>query len=210
MELDSAAAGREPERARIVVEKLGFTAGKPSRGVASVAFGLELVNTSYEHDAIGVDVTWRFVDARGRSLARGATSLTGVPASTTFYVGGRVGLAADAHIARLSTAVRVRASGGRRLFLPVAANLDLSRNRSGRLRVSGALTNAYDRRLSDAARLYAVIFDGRGRIVGGGAATVEEAAVTTALAPGETGAFAFEAFSPTPRQTLFAGVSIDP
>jgi hypothetical protein len=203
-------AAREPEAARVVVEKLGFTQGRSSGGVTHVAYGLELVNRSYELDALDVNVAWRFLDAHGHSVASDSVTLTGVPAGTTFYVGGRTGVALRGDIERLLTNVTVRASRKRRLFLPVAADIRLGRDRFGRLRVTGKLTNAYEKRLSEAARVYAVIFDGKGSVIGGGTETILSA-TGGGVAPGQTVAFEIKGLSPTSsRRALFAGVSIDP
>jgi hypothetical protein len=200
---------REPEAARVVVEQTGFTQ-RSSGGVTHVAYGLELVNSSYDLDALDVGVTVRFLGAGGHSLASDSIRLTGVPASTTFYVGGRARVVRRARIARLLTTVSVRASREVRLFLPVAADVRLGSDRFGRLRVTGWLTNAYTKTLVGAATVYAVIFDGKGSVIGGGAEMIASA-TGGEVAPGQTGAFEITALSPTPpRRAVFAGVSIDP
>ncbi len=193
-----------------MVEKLGFTQTRSSAGATDVAYGAELVNVSYEHDALDVRVTWLWLDPGGRPLARRSTRLIGVPASATFFVGGRIRVGAGARVGRLVTSATLRASRERQLFLPVAAAVRLRRDQLGRLRVTGALTNAYAKPLSADTIVYVVVFDGEGDIVGGGMETLANAARRT-LAPGETTTFAVESLSPTPaRRALFAGVSIDP
>jgi hypothetical protein len=205
----SLVVAREPETARVVVEQLGFTQARLSGGATHVAYGLELVNSSYEHDALDVGIAVRFFGAHGRSLALDSLRLTGISAATTFYVGGRVRVASKRDVRRLSATVTVRASQESRLFLPVAADIGMGRDRFGRLRVAGKVT-AYTKRVSKAARIYAVIFDGKGSVIGGGTATIASA-TGAEVAPGQTAAFVLEDFSPTPaRGALFAGVSIDP
>jgi hypothetical protein len=202
---------REPESARVVIEQAGFTRGRSAgRRSAPVAYGLELVNDSYEFDAVGVTVGWRFLDVHGRPLARGSIGLGGVPASTTFYIGGLTRVARNADVLRFSTTATFRASLKSRLVLPVAADIHLEQRGLDRLRLTGRLTNGTPRTLSREATIYAVIFDDKGRIIGGGAETVSSAA-PVGLQPGQTAAFAIERLSPTPpRRALFAGVSIEP
>lgn len=194
--------------ALVVVEAMGFTQERSSGGITHVAYGLELVNRSYDLDALDVSVVVRFLGARGRSLASDSISLTGVSASTTFYVGGRTQVVG--RVARLLTTVTVRTRREMRLFLPVAANVRLRSDRVGRLRVTGTLTNAYTKTLSGAATVYAVVFDGKGVVTGGGAEMITSA-TGGGVAPGQTVAFEVTGLSPTPsRRAVFAGVSIDP
>jgi hypothetical protein len=189
---------------------MGFTQERPSDGVTDVAYGLELVNRSYDLDALDVSVTVRFLGARGRSLASDSIRLNGVPASTTFYVGGRTRVVRGNEIARLLTTVTVRASRKRRLLLPVAADIRLRTDRFGWLRVTGKLTNADTKTLSGAATVYAVIFDGKGSVISGGAEKIASA-TGGVVAPGQTAAFEVKGLSPTPaRRAVFAGVSIAP
>ena len=178
-------------------------------GTSRVAYGVELVNVSYEHDAVGVSVMLQLRDAHGRSLGRRSLHLGAVSAATTFFVAGRMPIAAGADAEALTVAVRLRASGGRRLFLPVAADVQLRRDRAGRLGLTGRLT-ASSTALTARSRIYAVIFDDAGRIVGGGEEAVMSA-TGTEVAPGQTAAFELPDLSPTPaRRALFAGVSIEP
>ncbi len=202
---------REPERAHLAIAQVGFTRGRsPNRRSAPVAYGIELVNDAYEFDAVGVSVRWRFLGVDGHPLARGSISLAAVPASTTFYVGGLTRVARQADILRFSATATFRESRNRRFVLPVAADIHLDRGRLDRLRLTGQLINGTPSVLSAGAAIYAVIFDGKGRIIGGGAEAVASAA-PAGLPPGQTAAFAIEKLSPTPaRRALFAGVSIDP
>jgi len=132
-----------------------------------------------------------------------------VSAADTFFLAGRMRVAAGSTAQSLTVAVRLRASGGRRLFLPVAADIRLRRDRVGRLGLTGRLT-ASSTPLTKTSRIYAVIFDDRGRILGGGEATVASAAGTE-VAPGQTAAFELRDLTPTPaRRALFAGVSVEP
>jgi len=202
---------REPESARLAVAQVGFTRGRsPGRPSAPVAYGIELVNDAYEFDAVGVSVRWRFLGVDGHPLARGSISLGTVPASTTFYIGGLTRVDSKADIRHFSTSATFRASLKRRLLLPVAADIHLDHRRLDRLRLTGQLINGTPRALSGGAAIYAVIFDGSGRIIGGGADTVASAA-PAGLPAGQTVAFAIEQLAPTSaRRALFAGVSIDP
>ena len=202
---------REPESARLAIVQVGFTRGRsPGRRTAPVAYGIQLVNDSYEFDALGVSVRWRFLDVDSHALARGSISLGAVPASTTFYVGGLTRVDSKADILHLSATARFRESRKRRFVLPVAADLHLDHDRLDRLRLTGQLINGTPSALSSGATIYAVIFDGKVHIIGGGAETVSSAA-PAGLPPGQAAAFAIERLSPTPaRRALFAGVSIDP
>jgi hypothetical protein len=206
---DLTAFGREPERAKIAVVQAGFTRGTARGGRAAVAYGLEVVNDSYEFDAVGVTVRWGLAGPDGRLLARDAIALTAVPASTTFYIGGQTRIPAGAAIGRVSTSVAFRASRKRAIFLPVAADISLITRPAGHVRLTGKLTNAFPRRLSAATALYAVVFDAHGRIIGGAAESLSRAA--RRLPPGETAGFAINVLAPTgSRRALFAAVSIDP
>ena len=53
---------REPETARVVVAQARFARGR----TPDVAYGIELVNESYEFDAIDVAVRWCLLDPDGR------------------------------------------------------------------------------------------------------------------------------------------------
>jgi hypothetical protein len=209
VDLTPAGLAREREHAHVVVHQMGFTRGPAAGGKAPVAYGLMLVNDSYDFDAVGVTIRWRVADANARLLAGDAIALTAVPASTTFYVGGQVRIPADAAIGRVSAGVVFRASRKRSIYLPVAADIGLNLRRSGRVRLTGMLTNAYDTRLSADTAIYGVVFDSAGRIIGGAAETVAPAA--RGLPPGETTGFTIDVPTPagSPRP-FFAGVSIDP
>src|SRR5262245_37608564 len=87
-------ARREPETARVVVAQTGFAPAES--GTAEVSYGVELVNDSYEFDAIDVVVRWRLLGANGDRLDAGEVRLVAVPASTTFYIGGRARIVAKA------------------------------------------------------------------------------------------------------------------
>jgi hypothetical protein len=203
------AASRERESARVVADKLGFTQG-PSGGTPHVSYGLQLVNRSYEWDGIGIAIALRFTGRHGRLLADVALRLTGVPASSTFYVGGQARLLSADKVERFVVTVTTRASRKQQLFLPVAADVQMARDPSGRLRLAGQLTNAYTGKLGRASRIHAVIFDGTGRIIGGGVETVTSA-TGGELEPGETVAFEMNVLPPVPAaRALFVGVSVDP
>jgi hypothetical protein len=209
--IDRAAAdvAREPERAHVTVAQAGFTRGASTGGDVAISYGLELVNDSYEFDAIDVAVRWRLAGADGRALAGDAIALTAVPASTTFYVGGQTRVAAGAAVGRVSTSVTYRVSRKRGIFLPVAADIRLRTRGSDRVRLTGKLTNAFATRLSEQAAIYAVVFDSEGRIIGGAAERIAPA--TRGLPPGDTTGFTIDVPAPTgSRHALFAGVSIDP
>jgi hypothetical protein len=207
--LSVVAEGREA--ARVVVTKTGFSEERLSGGSARrVAYGLVLANRSYEQDALEVRVSVRFLGAGGRRLGSDSVSLVGVPASTTFYLGARARLPGRVAVQRLVARVSVGASRERGLFLPVVTVVRVRSDRLGRLRVSGALTNADMRTLSEAATVYAVVFDAKGRVVGGGAETVSSA-TGGAVAAGQTVAFTVTGLAPTPaHQAAFAGVSVNP
>jgi hypothetical protein len=201
---------REREAARVVVDKLGFTQG-PSSGAASyVSYGLQLVNRSYEWDGRGIGVALRLTGHHGRALADVSLRLTGVPASSTFYLGGRARVVSADKVERFVVTVTTRRSRKLHLFLPVAAAVQVARDPSGRLRLTGRLTNAYTQKIGEASSIHAVVFDGTGRIIGGGVETVSSA-TGGEVAPGETAGFEMDVPPPLPSaRALFAGVSIDP
>jgi hypothetical protein len=203
------AVEREPEQAHVVVAQAGFTRGPSTRTGIPVSYGIQVVNDSYEFDAVGVTVRWRLEGTDGGRLAGDTVALAAVPASTTFYVGGVTRVAADAVIGRATTGAEFRLSRKRRVFLPVAADVHFVAHGPNRVRLTGKLTNAYARPLSGSTAIYAVVFDRQGRLIGG--AVQKLARVNEGLPPGQTAGFSIDVLTPSGvDRGAFVAVSVDP
>jgi hypothetical protein len=137
-----------------------------------LTWGIALVNRSRILDAYAVNVQVQFVTPAGRvvpsnEVVSAPLTITLIPAGQTFYIGDNVlGLPGQVPIKSLLVSVTVGATKPTHYGLPPVSNVRVDRAKGV---ITGTLTNPYAQRLSiyDIRPTF-VVYDGKGRIIGGG------------------------------------------
>lgn len=154
-----------------------------SQDQENVSYGVVLRNVSAQ-DALDVSVTTNFVDGTGTILKSESESISVLPAGKTYYLGGDSFTERGARVAHLETAVSVGSSQAASYPLPTVTRVRLANDEYAGLSVHGEVENTLDAPLSQFARISAVVFDTRGRVIGGGYTYLD-----ADLAPGRRAAF---------------------
>jgi hypothetical protein len=189
---------QESNTAQVVVRGQGF-----SQEGESLSYGVVLRNVSPVEDALDVSVTTNFVDASGTILKTESETMNVIPASTTYYLGGNTYPESGSRVARLETDVTVGDRASASYSLPKVSHVRLVNEEYIGLSVHGQVENTLDSPLSDFARISAVVFDSRGRVVGGGFTYLD-----APLAPGRRAAFD-ASIDAAPSTTTRARVSVE-
>jgi hypothetical protein len=152
----------------VIVEKAGFTADTTTFSGTYVSYGLILINSSTTTDALNVGVKVSLTDTLGRSVATDTQTITAIPAAQRFYFSGRIVSNVSLVVASMKVELSVGANRAKSLTLPTASNIAFSTDEFGFTRLTGQLTNPYKFALPDVTKIYAVLFDNHGSVVGGG------------------------------------------
>jgi hypothetical protein len=151
----------------VVIVKKGVTGGDASSGYAE--YGVVLRNTSATKDALGVMVTVKATDARGRALTSDSQRVTFIPAGATFVVAGALTWGVNLAMDRTPTAVRVTkfAPKGRKLPPVKRITLDDLAN------ATVTFTNPYRKPLPPSATVGGVFLDAREHIISGSSGPID-------------------------------------
>lgn len=153
------------EDAQVVVNESGFT-----QDGETVSYGAVIENTSLESEVGDVQVSVSAVDANGDVLGTDDVRLTGLPADTTFNLGGTVSVAESDDVDKLDVAITTGPSSPTEHVMPEASNVRVSRDEGGgyvTTTVRAQITNTLDEPLSSLARVSCVLRGPGGEIVGG-------------------------------------------
>ena len=154
-------AASEGEQA-LNVEAMGF-----AKKGESVGYGAVIVNPSSQ-DALEVEITVNLLDAKGNVFETDTGTLTGIPAGSKFYYGGEVYVQKSDKPKRLEVYADAGSWDSIDLVLPKISNVQVINEEYWGTKVRGQVTNNLDKTLSSLAKIGVVLFDKRGRVVGGG------------------------------------------
>jgi len=178
-------------KANVVVANSGFTQSNYSDSQPFVSYGVVLSNTTTNVDALNVAVAVSFTDTLGGSVATQTTTLTGIPAGGTFYVGGFTSPNVSLTAASMNVSVHVGSTQSRRLTLPSVTGLSLTPDSDGFASgIDGTIQNPYTKPIPSLAQIYVVYLNAQGSVVGG-ASEFANASVN----PGASVPFSFDSFS---------------
>ena len=157
----------------VVVESFGFSQ-RPRLSDAGSSFGIgAVVRNRSRFTAHRVTVTFDLLDAQGVVVVTASRTIAAIPAGTTFRLGAAESTSDAARATRIRASVmRVREWSRRTVRLPAVSSVRLVRGQFG-TEVHGVVRNVARSTLSPRADVHAVLFDGTGRVVGGGAALLE-------------------------------------
>lgn len=188
----SFSVGEKVLKANVAVTSDGFTQSNYGTGSPTfISYGAALHNTTAHVDALNLTVTASFTDTLGRSVASDITTLIGIPAAGTFYIGGLASSNISLTVASMNVTVKIGATQPHRLTLPPVSGLSVQTDSTtGDTAVSGTLQNPYGKPISSLAQIYVVYVSPEGAVVGG-ASEFANAAVN----PGSAVAFGFSALS---------------
>jgi hypothetical protein len=167
--------------ANVIESSDGFTQGSDIGSDNFVSYGIVLQNTSTVGDALGVTVTVRFLNSLGQALTDDqVTTLSGIPASSNFYLGGFASLNVPLTITSMQVLISVSSTQVHSLVLP-PSSVSLQTDTSGNESAFGAVTDPYQTTISDYANIYVVYFGPQGNIVGG-----DSDGIGGSISPGES------------------------
>jgi hypothetical protein len=165
--------------------------------------GLVGVVVADREDALNVTVTTNFVDRTGTILTTESEDINVIPAGKTFYLGGDTYLNSGERVAHLEVDASTGDHAHTNYPLPLVSRVRLVHEEYLGFSVHGQVTNNLDAPLSQLARISAVVFDSRGRVVGGGYDFLD-----ADLQPGRRAAFAAD-ISASPSTPAYARASVD-
>jgi hypothetical protein len=166
-------------------------------------YGAVIENPSRAQEAQEVRVTVRIRDRRDDVIAREVVEVAVVPPGAQFNVGGALELPGRKKVA--SVDVRSKAANGAEPEHPLArvTNVRVEPQEYGGLRVHAIIENTLLSNLPPRARVYAVLRDGDGQIVGGLSGTAGHV-----IRPRERSPLELELTEDLP-DAVKAGVSVD-
>jgi hypothetical protein len=174
---------RRPYSSVAVVQR-GFTQLRNGRGGTNISWGVVLVNRS-QQEARNVTVYANFLDAAGDLVLTDFVRVAGIAPGATYYAGSVADTAGFPVATRLVAVVNGTHDTPQTLASPDVTNVLVSAgDGDGSTVVSGDVTNDGTTQLSSDAVIFAVLFDGAGKVIGGGLGFPP-----SALAPGAEGAF---------------------
>lgn len=199
---------------QLVVASDGFTQSNYGDGAQTfISYGVLIENKSPDVDALGVTVSVSFTDTLGRSVATENTTLTGVPARGSFYVGGLASSNVSLTVASMQAKLTVATTQEHQLVLPPTSGVTVSApDDFGDEAVSGTITNPYKAAIPATASVYVVNLGPSGNIVGGLSEPLE-----AAVQPGTSDAFGFSSIQSdinssfvVPSSVASVQASVDP
>jgi hypothetical protein len=190
--------------AHVVVRSIDFSESRTG-GSTAIDYGIVLVNQSRRLDAFNLTVNVRAIDSQGRSVATDQLPVTLIPSGGTFNLAGELLPNVSLRIARMNATAGVGQTKVGRRELPVVTGIHVTPAFPG-IEVTGQLTNPYKQPLSRDAKIYAIIFNPRGRVVGSATGTTG-----ASIEPKATVHFKIEGFlDDSSAKPLSALVSVDP
>jgi hypothetical protein len=177
--------------ANVVVTRRGFTLSSYSTQSQSfISYGIVLDNKTSNVDALNVGVAVSFVDTLGRSVATDMTTLTGIPAGGTFYLGGFTSGDVSLTVASMEVSVTVGSTQSRRLTLPPVSGLGIGTDGLAYGAVSGTFENPYTKPIPSTGQIYVVYLNAHGSVIGGALEFT-----SASVQPGRSVAFSFTSLS---------------
>lgn len=192
--------------ARLVVAKSGLTqVAHAADDGTDVAYGVVLVNTSPTSDALGVHVEIDLLDGAAHLVGSEAREIAAIPAGGTYYLGGELTTRDRTAVASVRPIVRIGSSTPKSVRAPIVSGMRVTQHGFDEgAYVDGQIVNRTHATLSSLATISMVLFDGSGRVIGGG--------VTFPAAPLAAGASsAFEISTPVAAAAIASVlVSVEP
>jgi hypothetical protein len=177
--------------ANVAVVSDGFTQSNYSIGAGTfISYGAVLHDSTSNVDALNVAVTASFTDTLGRSVDSETTTLTGIPAGSTFYLGGLASSNVSLTVASMNVSVTVGSTQAHRLALPPVSGVGVQTDDLGDESVSGTFDNPYAKAIPSTAQIYVVYFNAERAVIGGAS---EDSGAS--VEPGGSVAFGFPWFS---------------
>lgn len=156
---------------RITVEKSGYSIRPQLGGGSRLSYGLMLHNDSPTKDATSVQIQVNFVMPDNHLLGTDTQQIDGIAAGADFAFGNMVTFPGAAPIARLEVVIRVDAYKPHTLHDATLANIHLVPQLFDSQwlgSIEGELQNTDPTLALQSTRMFAVVFDPAGNIVGGG------------------------------------------
>lgn len=180
-------------KANVVSTSDGFTQSNYGDGSQTfISYGVVLHNTASNVDALNLDVAVSFTDTLGQAVATESTTLTGVPAGATLYLGGLAGSNLSLTVASMSVSVTIGSTQVHRLTLPPVSGFSTQTDSYGDDSVSGTFSNPYKQAIPSTSQIYVVYLNAQGSVVGGASE-----ASGASVEPGGSVAFGFSSDSST-------------
>ncbi len=159
---------------RLSVVKDGFSTRTSSAGNTDVSYGVIIRNTSPNADALNVNVLVNFVLGDDHLLGSTSTTISVLPAGTTYNLGGNMNFPAAAPIARLEIVMQVGGRAKHTGHPPALDNvvIEPSLYDKGWVGdVAGEVINNDPSLSLQSVQYSAVILDAAGNVLGGGNGT---------------------------------------
>lgn len=157
---------------KITVLEQGFSVRARPYSGSTASFGLMLRNSSPNADALNVYVLVNFVMADGQAIGTKAETLDGIAAGSTFAYGGTLNFPGAAPVDRLEVVIKVGDRQPRTIHKPIVQSMGLAPARYDATwvgEVNGELVNNHPSLNISRAKIYAVVYDAAGAIIGGAA-----------------------------------------
>ena len=169
-------ASEDTKRYAVVVQK-GGVSQRTNRfgGGSTVSYGMVLANTSPTHDALDLNVVVNFVDATNRVLGSATQRVQAVKAGGTFALGGSSSLRTTTPVSRIEVTGLVEGRALAAVRQPPTTNVRVVPGRTDAgfvAAVEGEVINDHPTHFLTRARVYVVLFDAAGNVIGGGSGFV--------------------------------------
>ena len=157
-----------PTRSLEVLGK-GFSQTVAPGQIQFVTYGAVVRNPSPRRHASLITVSLNFVDAGNRVVSTVAHDIESIPPGQTFNVGGFTTVAGGELVTGVEVVSQVRADSFHVSRLPIPENVRFILGDGARVvAVRGEVVNPFTRPIARDARVYAVVFDAAGAVIGGG------------------------------------------
>ncbi len=157
-----------PTRSLEVLGK-GFSQLVAPGQIQFVTYGAVVRNPSPKRHASKITVSLNFVDAANRVVSTVAHDIESIPPGQTFGVGGFTTVAGGELVTGVEVVSQVRADSFHVSRLPIPENVRFIRGDGAKVvGVRGEVVNPFTRPIARDARVYAVVFDAAGAVIGGG------------------------------------------
>jgi hypothetical protein len=148
--------------AEAVVKEDGFT----QQG-EEVLYGVVLENTSADAEALDIEVSINALDANGDALGSDDKSVSVIPPSEEFNIGGSVSVGAGERTEELDVFVKTGNSAEPEHPLPKVTRVRVERGEFGDVTIRAQVENTLDSPLSSITDVFAVARDRAGKVIGG-------------------------------------------
>lgn len=196
-----------PTRSLEVLGK-GFSQTIAPGQIQFVTYGAVVRNPSPKRHASLITVSLNFVDAANRVVSTVAHDVESIPPGQSFGIGGFTTVAGGELVAGVEVVALVRSDSFHVSRLPIPENVRFIRGDGTKVvAVRGEVVNPYTRPISRDARVYAVVFDAAGNVVGGGSGQLAADIPSRARAGFDFGSGVDQLLNP---QAAAVSVSVDP